>query len=174
MSDAIAYLARAVAQGRGLERADLVLKGGRVFDLVTGALTKSDVAIANDRIVGTMGDYRGALRDRRRRQDRRPRLHRHASARRIVADHAARIRSLRARPRRHHGDLRPARNRQCARRRRPATISSTRRWRRRWTCACNCRAASRRRISRPPARASRSTISCPWRATRKCWVSPNS
>jgi adenine deaminase len=61
MSDAIAYLARAVAQGRGLERADLVLKGGRVFDLVTGALTKSDVAIANDRIVGTMGDYRGAL-----------------------------------------------------------------------------------------------------------------
>ncbi len=61
MSDASAYLARCVAQGRGLERADLVLKGGRVFDLVTGELTRSDVAIANDRIVGTMGDYRGAV-----------------------------------------------------------------------------------------------------------------
>ena len=61
MSDAIAYLARAIEQGRGLTRADLVLKGGRVFDLVTGELTKSDVAIANDRIVGTFGDYRGAV-----------------------------------------------------------------------------------------------------------------
>ncbi len=61
MSDAVAYLARAVEQGRGLARADLVLKGGRIFDLVTGELTKSDVAIANDRIVGTHGHYRGAI-----------------------------------------------------------------------------------------------------------------
>ncbi len=61
MSDAIAYLARAVEQGRGLARADLVLKGGRVFDLVTGELTRSDVAIAGDRIVGTQGDYHGAV-----------------------------------------------------------------------------------------------------------------
>ena len=61
MSDAVAYLARAIEQGRGLARADLVLKGGRVFDLVTGELTKSDVAVANDRIVGTQGDYRGAV-----------------------------------------------------------------------------------------------------------------
>jgi adenine deaminase len=61
MSDAIAYLKRAVEQGRGLARADLVLKGGRIFDLVTGELTRSDVAIANDRIVGTHGDYRGAV-----------------------------------------------------------------------------------------------------------------
>ncbi len=61
MSDAVAYLARAVEQGRGLAPADLVLKGGRVFDLVTGQLTRSDVAIANDRIVGTQGDYRGAV-----------------------------------------------------------------------------------------------------------------
>src|SRR5208282_5261310 len=29
--------------------------------LVTGELTRSDVAIANDRIVGTHGDYRGAV-----------------------------------------------------------------------------------------------------------------
>ena len=61
MSDAIAYLNRAVEQGRGLARADLVLKGGRIFDLVTGEFVKSDVAIANDRIVGTHGDYRGAV-----------------------------------------------------------------------------------------------------------------
>ncbi|MFZ1964492.1 MAG: adenine deaminase [Roseiarcus sp.] len=61
MSDAIAYLHRAIEQGRGLARADLVLKGGRIFDLVTGELTRSDVAIANDRIVGTHGDYRGAV-----------------------------------------------------------------------------------------------------------------
>ncbi len=59
MSDAIAYLSRAIEQGQGLERADVVLKGGWIFDLVSGELVKSDVAICNDRIVGTMGDYRG-------------------------------------------------------------------------------------------------------------------
>ena len=53
-------LARRIEQGQGLAEADLVLKGGRVFDLVTGALTSSDVAICGDRIVGTHGDYRGA------------------------------------------------------------------------------------------------------------------
>ena len=36
-----------------------MLKGGRIFDLVRGELIKSDVAICNDRIVGTFGDYRG-------------------------------------------------------------------------------------------------------------------
>ena len=61
MSDAIAYLSRAIEQGRGLSEADIVLKGGRIFDLVTGSLEKSDVAICNDRIVGTQGDYRGAI-----------------------------------------------------------------------------------------------------------------
>ena len=38
MNDAVAYLSRAIRQGRGLDKADLVLKGGRVFDLVTGEL----------------------------------------------------------------------------------------------------------------------------------------
>ena len=61
MNDIAAFLARAVAQGRGLAEADLVLKGGRVFDLVTGELIKSDVAITGDRIVGTHGEYRGAV-----------------------------------------------------------------------------------------------------------------
>jgi adenine deaminase len=59
MSDAIGYLSRAIAQGRGATPADLVLKGGRIFDLVSGELIKSDVAICNDRIVGTMGEYHG-------------------------------------------------------------------------------------------------------------------
>ena len=59
MSDAIAFLSRAIEQGRGLAAADLVLKGGRIFDLVRGELIKSDVAISGDRIVGTHGEYRG-------------------------------------------------------------------------------------------------------------------
>ncbi|MBK9081483.1 MAG: adenine deaminase [Rhizobiales bacterium] len=53
-------LKRAIAQGRGEQPADLVLKGGRIFDLVTGALIASDVAICGDRIVGTCGVYAGA------------------------------------------------------------------------------------------------------------------
>ena len=60
MSDAIAFLKRAIEQGQGLAQADLVLKGGRILDLVSGELVKSDVAICNDRIVGTMGEYSGA------------------------------------------------------------------------------------------------------------------
>ena len=60
MSDAIAYLSRAIEQGQGLAKADVVLKGGRIFDLVSGELVRSDVAISNDRIVGTMGEYSGA------------------------------------------------------------------------------------------------------------------
>ncbi len=53
-------LARSIDQGRGAAPADLVLKNGRVFDLVTGTLTRSDVAICGDRIVGTMESYSGA------------------------------------------------------------------------------------------------------------------
>jgi adenine deaminase len=61
MNVVAAFLSRAIEQGRGLAQADIVLKGGRIFDLVTGGLEKSDVAIAGDRIVGTFGDYRGAV-----------------------------------------------------------------------------------------------------------------
>ncbi|MDK9694785.1 MAG: adenine deaminase [Siculibacillus sp.] len=52
-------ISRAVDQGRGIAAADLVLKGGRFLDLVTGELVASDVAICGDLIVGTFGDYRG-------------------------------------------------------------------------------------------------------------------
>ncbi|MCB2053049.1 MAG: adenine deaminase [Geminicoccaceae bacterium] len=53
-------LRRLIAQGRGLEPADLVLRGGRVFDLVTGDLEPSDVAICGDTIVGVFEEYEGA------------------------------------------------------------------------------------------------------------------
>lgn len=48
-----------IAQAHGREKADLVLKGGRVFDLVTGILLEGDVAICGDRIVGTCASYEG-------------------------------------------------------------------------------------------------------------------
>lgn len=54
------FLRRAIAQGQGRAAADLVLKGGRFLDLVTGDLVASDIAICGDRIVGTFGQYRGA------------------------------------------------------------------------------------------------------------------
>jgi len=52
-------LARMIAQGRGAEPADLVVKGARLLDLVTGALVRTDIAICRDRVVGTYGEYRG-------------------------------------------------------------------------------------------------------------------
>jgi adenine deaminase len=53
-------LERMIDQGVGREPADLVLKGGRFFDLVTGELVESDIAICGERIVGTCGSYSGA------------------------------------------------------------------------------------------------------------------
>ena len=48
-----------IDQGRGVVPADLVLKGGRVFDLITGDLVETDVAICGDTIVGVFGVYSG-------------------------------------------------------------------------------------------------------------------
>ncbi len=48
-----------IAQGRGDEIADVVLRGGRLLDLVTGELLEGDVAICGDRIVGTLETYEG-------------------------------------------------------------------------------------------------------------------
>ena len=50
-------LERRIAQARGDEPADLVLRGGRVFDLITGTMIAGDVAICGDRIVGLGADY---------------------------------------------------------------------------------------------------------------------
>jgi adenine deaminase len=52
-------LADRIAQGRGETPADLVLKGGRVFDLITGECVETDVAICGDTIVGVFGSYHG-------------------------------------------------------------------------------------------------------------------
>ncbi|HPD93034.1 MAG: adenine deaminase [Rhodobacter sp.] len=48
-----------IAQGRGDEPADLVLRGGTVWDMVTGAMIPGDVAICGDRIVGIGASYEG-------------------------------------------------------------------------------------------------------------------
>ncbi|WLR97947.1 adenine deaminase [Shinella sumterensis] len=52
-------LERLIDQGTGREPADIVLKGGQFFDVVTGELVASDIAICGDRIVGTCGTYTG-------------------------------------------------------------------------------------------------------------------
>ena len=54
-----AFLARAIAQGRGSAVSDLVLKNGSFFNLVTGDITRSDIAVCGDRIVGTHDTFRG-------------------------------------------------------------------------------------------------------------------
>ncbi|MGF3026837.1 adenine deaminase [Methylobacterium aquaticum] len=57
MSDIIA---RRIAQGAGREPADLVIRGARLLDLVTGALVETDIAVCGDTVVGTYGRYEGA------------------------------------------------------------------------------------------------------------------
>ena len=53
------FLKRAIAQGKGQEPADLVLKNGRFYDLVSGRVIASDIAMCGDRIVGSCGTYNG-------------------------------------------------------------------------------------------------------------------
>lgn len=52
-------LERRIDQGAGRGPADIVLKGGTIFDLVSGELLPGDVAICGDRIVGTCDTYQG-------------------------------------------------------------------------------------------------------------------
>ena len=52
-------LSTLIAQGRGQISADLVLRGGRTLDLITGALLEGDIAICGDTIVGTCATYEG-------------------------------------------------------------------------------------------------------------------
>lgn len=49
-----------IAVARGEVPADIVLKGGMIFDLMTGELIAGDVAIAGDRIAGVYESYEGA------------------------------------------------------------------------------------------------------------------
>lgn len=55
----MAGLDQLIDQGRGAEPADIVLRGGKVLDLVTGELFGGDVAICGDTIVGTCDAYEG-------------------------------------------------------------------------------------------------------------------
>lgn len=58
MTDA-ATLGRRIASGRGDEPADLVIRGAKMLDLVTGAMIETDIAVTGDTIVGTHGTYEG-------------------------------------------------------------------------------------------------------------------
>ena len=57
--DERAFLARAIAQGRGTAPADLVIKDVGLLDLISGGVTVTDIAICGDRIVGTYETYSG-------------------------------------------------------------------------------------------------------------------
>jgi adenine deaminase len=52
-------LAKRIAQGKGDQPADLLLKGGQVFDVITGALIRADVAICDGVIAGVGLGYTG-------------------------------------------------------------------------------------------------------------------
>lgn len=52
-------LSQIIEQGRGAKPADIVLRGGQVFDVVTGDMIAGDVAICGDTIVGIGADYEG-------------------------------------------------------------------------------------------------------------------
>ena len=57
-----AFLARCIAAGAGREPADLVIADVDLLDVVTGAVTRTDIAIVGDRIVGTHARYEGERR----------------------------------------------------------------------------------------------------------------
>lgn len=54
-----AVLKRRIDQALGREAADLVIRGGQVLNLATGALEMADVAVTGDMIVGVGPGYRG-------------------------------------------------------------------------------------------------------------------
>jgi adenine deaminase len=53
-------LTRMIMAGQGKAPADLVIKGINLLDVITGTITKTDIAIVDDRIVGTHGSYQAA------------------------------------------------------------------------------------------------------------------
>ena len=52
-------LTRMIMAGQGKVPADLVIKDVRLLDVITGAVTPTDIAVVGDRIVGTLGSYQG-------------------------------------------------------------------------------------------------------------------
>lgn len=58
MTDA-ATLTRMIMAGQGKQQADLVIKNIGLLDVITGAVTQTDIAMVGDRIVGTHASYEG-------------------------------------------------------------------------------------------------------------------
>lgn len=56
-----AALTRMIMAGQGKVEADLVIKNVRLLDVITGAVTSTDIAIVDDRIVGTHAEYHGKV-----------------------------------------------------------------------------------------------------------------
>lgn len=54
-----AFLERAIAAGAGERPADLVIRNCRLFNVINGSCTETDIAVVGDRIVGTYGSYEG-------------------------------------------------------------------------------------------------------------------
>lgn len=54
-----AFLAACIDQALGRGEADLVIRGARLLNVVTGEIADSDIAVCGDRIVGTYEGYRG-------------------------------------------------------------------------------------------------------------------
>lgn len=54
-----AALGRFIDAGRGVAPADVVIKDVRLLDVITGAITQTDIAIVGNRIVGTYDSYEG-------------------------------------------------------------------------------------------------------------------
>ena len=51
-------LKKELLSARGEKAADIVLRGGKVFDLITGTFLEGDVAITGKTIVGTCDHYK--------------------------------------------------------------------------------------------------------------------
>ncbi|MDB5589221.1 MAG: ade [Devosia sp.] len=56
-----AALTRMIMAGQGKAEADLVIKNVRLLDVITGTVTTTDIAIVDDRIVGTHAEYHGKV-----------------------------------------------------------------------------------------------------------------
>jgi len=56
-----AALTRMIMAGQGKIEADLVVKNVRLLDVITGSITMTDIAIVDDRIVGTHAEYAGKV-----------------------------------------------------------------------------------------------------------------
>ena len=54
-----ASLTRMIMAGQGKEPADIVIMNTRLLDVITGSVTETDIAIVEDRIVGTHAVYDG-------------------------------------------------------------------------------------------------------------------